>query len=52
MELGAQQQASLQLSAVNLPGGVQRRRNADDELNMRQIFQEGDLVSCEVRLSD
>jgi len=23
---------------VNLPGGIQRRRNAVDELNMRQLY--------------
>jgi exosome complex RNA-binding protein Rrp4 len=33
------------LSAVSLPGGVQRRRTAEDELQMREIFQEGDLIS-------
>ena len=48
MDIGAQAQANLQLSAVNLPGGIQRRRTADDELNMREIFKEGDLVSAEV----
>jgi exosome complex component RRP4 len=39
----------LQLSAVNLPGGIQRRRNAVDELNMRQLYGENDLVSAEVQ---
>lgn len=33
------------LSAVSLPGGIQRRRTAEDELQMREIFKEGDLVS-------
>ena len=27
------------LSAVNLPGGVQRRRTYEDELNMREFFE-------------
>lgn len=37
------------LSAVTLPGGVQRRRTAVDELNMRTLFAEGDLISAEVQ---
>ena len=49
MDLNARGNAQLLLSAVNLPGGVQRRRNAEDELNMRGFFKEGDLVSAEVQ---
>lgn len=49
IEMGAQTHTALQLSAVQLPGGAQRRRTADDELNMRQLFQEGDLIVAEVR---
>lgn len=49
IEMGAQTQTALQLSAVQLPGGAQRRRTADDELNMRQLFQEGDVIVAEVR---
>lgn len=49
VDLAGRQQAALMLSAVNLPGGVQRRRTADDELHMRQFFAEGDLVSAEVQ---
>eukprot|EP00163_Fabomonas_tropica_P004807 TRINITY_DN1425_c0_g1_i2.p1 TRINITY_DN1425_c0_g1~~TRINITY_DN1425_c0_g1_i2.p1 ORF type:complete len:152 (-),score=18.73 TRINITY_DN1425_c0_g1_i2:380-835(-) len=37
------------LSSINLPGGVQRRRTATDELNMRNFFEEGDLVSAEIQ---
>lgn len=33
------------ISAVSLPGGVQRRRTAEDELQMRVIFKEGDIIS-------
>lgn len=47
--LNARGDAYLLLSAVNLPGGVQRRRNAEDELNMRSFYTEGDLVSAEVQ---
>jgi exosome complex component RRP4 len=49
VEIGSQTQSSLQLSAVQLPGGIQRRRTSDDELNMRQLFKEGDVVVAEVR---
>ncbi|GBF99994.1 exosome complex component-like [Raphidocelis subcapitata] len=49
VDLQSQQQGSLLLSAVHLPGGVQRRRNAEDELAMRSVFREGDLVSAEVQ---
>jgi exosome complex component RRP4 len=41
--------ASLQLSAINLPGGTLRRRTAVDELNIRTFFTEGDLLVAEVR---
>lgn len=40
LDVNSRQDAILQLSAVNLPGGIQRRRNAVDELNMRQLYGE------------
>eukprot|EP00879_Flechtneria_rotunda_P004122 GHRR01004367.1.p1 GENE.GHRR01004367.1~~GHRR01004367.1.p1 ORF type:complete len:327 (+),score=72.26 GHRR01004367.1:123-1103(+) len=49
IDLNSRQEAGLLISAVNLPGGVQRRRNAEDELNMRSMFTEGDLISAEVQ---
>lgn len=49
VDLGSRGEASLLLSAVNLPGGVQRRRTAEDELSMRSIFQEGDVISVSSR---
>ncbi|KAF6260367.1 hypothetical protein COO60DRAFT_900607 [Scenedesmus sp. NREL 46B-D3] len=49
VDLNSRQEAGLLISAVNLPGGVQRRRNAEDELNMRSMFREGDLISAEVQ---
>ena len=49
LDVNARQDAVLQLSAVHLPGGVQRRRNAVDELNMRRLYGEDDLVSAEVQ---
>ncbi len=51
VDLQSQQQGSLLLSAVNLPGGVQRRRNAEDEAAMRSVFREGDLISVSHCLS-
>lgn len=49
LDINAARHAMLLLSAVNLPGGVQRRRTYEDELNMRSFFREGDLVSAEVQ---
>lgn len=40
--------AQLPLSGVHLPGGVQRMRTAQDQRDMRQFLQEGDLISAEV----
>lgn len=41
--------AQLPLSSINLPGGVLRRRTTNDELQIRNYFQEGDLVVAEVQ---
>lgn len=41
--------AKLPLSSINLPGGILRRRTTADELQMRQYFQEGDLLVAEVQ---
>ncbi|KAG2445678.1 hypothetical protein HXX76_000286 [Chlamydomonas incerta] len=49
VDLKSRQEAKLLLSAVHLPGGIQRRRNAEDELNMRAFFREGELISAEVQ---
>ncbi|KAK9844602.1 hypothetical protein WJX74_004455 [Apatococcus lobatus] len=49
VDLKSRQDAALMLSAVNLPGGIQRRRTMEDELNMRLVFEEGDLISAEVQ---
>lgn len=40
--------ASLPLSGVHLPGGVQRLRTAQDAREMRHFLAEGDLISAEV----
>lgn len=41
--------AQLPLSAINLPGGILRRRTTADELQIRTFFCEGDLVIAEVQ---
>ena len=41
--------AQLPLSAINLPGGILRRRTSADELQIRAFFSEGDLVVAEVQ---
>lgn len=41
--------AQLPLSSINLPGGILRRRTTADELQMRNYFQEGDLLIAEVQ---
>lgn len=43
-----QNTASLPLSGVHLPGGVQRVRTQQDAREMRTFLKEGDLVSAEV----
>ena len=52
--IGAQQDAIMLLANVTEPGGVLRRRGREDELTMRNIFQEGDVLVAEVQrlLSD
>lgn len=32
-----------------LPGGAQRRRTAEDALQMRSLYREGDLISAEIQ---
>jgi len=49
LDINSRQAATLLLSAVNLPGGIQRRRTNVDELNMRAMFEECDLISAEVQ---
>ena len=49
VDVQARQDAALLLSAIPLPGGVQRRRTLEDELNMRAVYAERDLISAEVQ---
>ena len=48
VDVRARQDGVLMLSAVNLQGGAQRRRTFEDQLAMRQLLTEEDLVSAEV----
>ncbi|KAI0472904.1 hypothetical protein GGR56DRAFT_697716 [Xylariaceae sp. FL0804] len=49
VDVGATLLAQLPLSAVNLPGGIQRRRTETDELQIRTFLSEGDLLVAEVQ---
>ncbi len=49
VDVGAPQLAGLPLSAINLPGGILRKRNETDELAMRAFFAEGDALLAEVQ---
>jgi exosome complex component RRP4 len=49
VDLNGQKDAILQLSSVNLPGGVQRMRTYEDQLQMRTLFAENDVVCAEVQ---
>ncbi|KAL1216523.1 Exosome complex component RRP4-like protein [Cardamine amara subsp. amara] len=49
VELNFTQDGVLMLSSMNMPDGIQRRRTSVDELNMRNIFVENDVVCAEVR---
>ena len=49
VDLSAPLLAQLPLSAINLPGGILRRRTTTDELQIRTFFSEGDLLIAEVQ---
>ncbi|KAI6248065.1 Exosome complex component rrp4 [Erysiphe necator] len=49
VDIAAPNLASLPLSAINLPGGIQRKRTENDELQIRTFFSEGDLLIAEVQ---
>ena len=50
VDIGGRQDANLLLSSINLPGGIQRRKQAEDELAMRKFFGEGEIVCAEVQM--
>lgn len=49
VDLQSKGMPQLQLSAVNLPGDVQRRRTMQDALSMRSILAENDVLSAEIQ---
>jgi exosome complex component RRP4 len=49
VDVGAPVLARLPLSAINLPGGILRKRTETDELQIRTFFSEGDLLVAEVQ---
>ncbi|TLS28690.1 hypothetical protein PpBr36_01526 [Pyricularia pennisetigena] len=49
VDVGGVQLAALPLSAINLPGGILRKRTETDELQIRSFFAEGDLLVAEVQ---
>lgn len=49
VDINSYQHAVLNLTAINLPGNVQRRRCEEDKLHMREYFVEGDMISAEVQ---
>ncbi|KAI9813610.1 MAG: exosome non-catalytic core subunit rrp4 [Pycnora praestabilis] len=49
VDLSAPLLAALPLSAINLPGGILRKRTSTDELQIRSFFSEGDLLVAEVQ---
>ena len=49
VDISGQRDGHLQLSSVTLPGGVQRIRTYEDQLQMRTLFQEGDLICAEIQ---
>ena len=49
LDIKAQRDATLMLTAINLPQGEQRRRSEQDQMMMRTFFQENDLVSGEIQ---
>jgi len=49
VDIASHRDAVLQLSSINLPDGVQRMRTYDDQLSMRTLFIENDLISAEIQ---
>jgi exosome complex component RRP4 len=49
VECNARQDSVLHLSSIYLPGGIQRRKSEEDELQMRTFFAEGEIICAEVQ---
>lgn len=50
VDIRSQKDANLLLSSVNLPGGVQRMRTHEDQMQMRMLYTEHDLISAEIQM--
>ncbi|TBU06187.1 exosome complex exonuclease Rrp4 [Hamiltosporidium magnivora] len=49
VEMNSKAESTLQLSAINLPGSVQRRKMYSDEMKMREYFDINDILVAEVQ---
>ena len=49
VDLNCKTEATLHLSAINIPGAVQRRKMISDEMKMHEYFSIGDLLVAEVQ---
>jgi exosome complex component RRP4 len=49
VDSNSKQDAALMLSSINLPGGIQRRKSENDELQMRNFFAEGEILSVPLK---
>lgn len=49
VDIAGHREAVLQLSSITLPGGVQRMKTYEDQLQMRTLFQENDLICAEIQ---
>lgn len=49
VDINAQRDAVLPLSSINLASGEQRMKTHEDQLSMRTIFQENDLICAEIQ---
>ena len=49
MNIWAQRESLLNLTAINLPQGEQRIRGEEDAMQMRKFFKENDLLSGEIQ---
>eukprot|EP01038_Epipyxis_sp_PR26KG_P004465 gene4465-6314_t len=49
VDLNGPKDAVLNLASVDLPGGVQRMKTYEDQLQMRSLYIENDLISSEIQ---
>ena len=49
IDISGQRDAVLSLSSINLASGEQRKKTYDDQLSMRTLFEEHDLICAEIQ---